>query len=241
MERGDEKLSCTELYSSDREVLIMYNFGLRLLKPNWKPKTMDTHSASKLELLNKLQKSINILEEKFTTIPHTEKGIFDRSNTNPIDAIMGEYKKSLGEFSRDLSDYINFQGEYESSAISKGLIKKNDIWKPITTDEDREKARYSRFKAKSEVLIANDFNESNDRYQQFKGTDPHLYFNIFISLVQAFFHIFDFSNETKNPDKYWFKHKNSHFRERESFVKSVAGLVKEFEEMVTTVDLNAKH
>ena len=197
---------------------------------------MDTHSASKLELLNKLQKSINILEEKFATIPHTEKSILDRSNTNPVDAIMGEYKKSLGEFSRDLSDYINFQGEYESSAISKGFIKKNDICEPITTDEDREKARYTRFKVKSEVLIEHHFNVSNDRYQYFKGTDPHLYFNMFISLVQAFFHFFDFSNETKHPDKYWFKHKNSHFRERESLVKNVADLVKEFEEMVTEVD-----
>jgi len=197
---------------------------------------MDTHSATKLELLNKLQKSINILEEKFATISHTEKTILDRSNTNSVDAIMGEYKKYLGKFSRDLSDYINFQGEYESSAISKGLLKKNSIWEPITTDEDSGKARYSRFKAKSEVLIANYFNVSNERYQHFKGTDPHMYFNIFISLVQAFFHIFDFSNETKNPDKYWFKHKNSHFKERESFVKNVANLVKEFEEMVTKVD-----
>ncbi len=197
---------------------------------------MDTHPTSKLELLNKLQKSINILEEKLSTIPYTEKSFLDRSNKNPVDAIMGEYKNSMGEFSKDLSDYINLKGKYERSEISKGLIKKNDKWESITTDEDYEKARYIRFKTNSEILINNDIKASNDRYQSFKGTDPHYYYNMFISLVQAFFHIFDFSKKPKNPDSYWFKHINSPFRERESFVKSVPGLVKEFEEMVTEVE-----
>ena len=187
---------------------------------------MDTHLSKKLDLLNPLNSSIQILLEK-------SKSIGDSSDKDAIDWIMCKYQKSLEKLSLNLSDYINFRGVYERS---DGKIMKEGVWVSITTDEDREKYRYTHFKCTSESLIYDDCTTCHYHYKFFKGTDPHLYFNMFISLVQAFFHIFDFSNETKHPDEYWFKHKNSLFRARESFVKNVANLVKEYKEMVAKVD-----